>query len=576
MLKRTITSVLALICIMGSFAGCGEIAAPSLPSPAQMQMEESKDESIRTATNPAEAQIRFSTPALASPSLAQTQPSSITSATTTERNTDKDDGRILSEIITSNSDPYSYVMKAWQTYVLNYPWDSEYEIRDKYTSEADKELVDGFIMRPEGFDIKQHYTNGPPTIDKLYYALIDMDSDGSNELLLGYGGAYNFVLFDIYTIKNGVAVQQQNLFGYNSMYYASLQRNGTVVVSGGRMGYYGDCIYRFENGELTLSVLLTSYETFDGETSFWGYPNEYSYFVEYNPQIDYDYNNENTATQISLDEYEHILDEYADVKVIIPWTPGWAYSKDYSSHEEAYYDVLLNDIDRIRESKDTLSALVDIFGDNKPELIYMTNDNDNSDHWSDNKLYIWTFKDHKPQLILFTSPGGYGALGDFDYYQFRALFTDGSGNLYFYKSSNNQNDTDAVLIRHEFSGCSSWDHGLYFDISKTYRRGFGYYRGGQEYIGDDFFDNNDAGHYIGFSSLASSYIVGHREWYNNGVSKIIESIDTMIFNLGINSDITTNEDRSIIHEPLFDGFLRKNGSSDVRMKVDEMFHFLSS
>ena len=83
--------------------------------------------------------------------------------------------RTPAEVITSESDPYSYVIKAWQTYVQSYTYDEDGYRHMLYDAEnAAETLANGFQMRPDGFEIQHHYFGWPPpTIDTLIMIMVN-------------------------------------------------------------------------------------------------------------------------------------------------------------------------------------------------------------------------------------------------------------------------------------------------------------------------------------------------------------------------------------------------------------------
>jgi len=66
-----------------------------------------------------------------------------------------------------------------------------------------------------------------------------------------------------------------------------------------------------------------------------------------------------------------------------------------------------------------------------------------------------------------------------------------------------------------------------------------------------------------------------RAQYEKGVSTAIASTDKIIFNIGINAAPTTEADRHLIHEPLWDSFLARYGYHDESMHISELIERLS-
>ncbi|MCL1951696.1 MAG: hypothetical protein FWF60_02590 [Oscillospiraceae bacterium] len=106
--------------------------------------------------------------------------------------------------------------------------------------------------------IKEEFENAPDQLNHLYYAFYDIDGNGTKELLLGVEWGGHIFLDAVYTIQNGVAVQQEAYFmdptiGPPPLLY----KNGTI-----RVNRVDDTIifyyyyFRFENGELKLQIML--------------------------------------------------------------------------------------------------------------------------------------------------------------------------------------------------------------------------------------------------------------------------------------------------------------------------------
>jgi len=91
-----------------------------------------------------------------------------------------------------------------------------------------------------------------------YYYLYDIDGNGTKELLLGVEWGGHIFLDAVYTIQNGVAVQQEAYFMDTTIGPPPLlYKNGTI-----RVNRVDDTIifyyyyFRFENGELKLQIML--------------------------------------------------------------------------------------------------------------------------------------------------------------------------------------------------------------------------------------------------------------------------------------------------------------------------------
>lgn len=89
----------------------------------------------------------------------------------------------------------------------------------------------------------------------VYYVYYDIDGDGAEELLTGWGGC----LERVYTIRNGVAVRQEQYFGdAESSIPPAVFRNGTIrsVITREGEGPYSYYYYRFVDGNLELQIEL--------------------------------------------------------------------------------------------------------------------------------------------------------------------------------------------------------------------------------------------------------------------------------------------------------------------------------
>ena len=90
-------------------------------------------------------------------------------------------------------------------------------------------------------------------MDYENYAIYDIDDNGMNELLLG-----NTSIYTIYTIQNGVAVQQDYHADHDDYAFSSIVYiNGVVKSERGDPWKTDLSYYRFEDGELKCQVRLT-------------------------------------------------------------------------------------------------------------------------------------------------------------------------------------------------------------------------------------------------------------------------------------------------------------------------------
>jgi len=229
----------------------------------------------------------------------------------TEAETTESEPTTYVTIKTSKNDPYSYVVNAYYAIAQNRSL--------LYDEESPPEnLAQGFQLLPS-----TEYSNGFFALEymifinqsNLFYALYDINGDGTKELLLGAGGDYFTNLFDIYTIRNGVAEQQLTHPGSTSS--MSIFKNGTVKTSYGRQGSYGDSYYRFKGGQLLYCLSLLSQERWISDDEW-----TVDYFKS-------DTTNFHSKVQISQEEYDRLRREYESNgrEVEISWRPVAEYGK---------------------------------------------------------------------------------------------------------------------------------------------------------------------------------------------------------------------------------------------------------
>jgi len=144
-------------------------------------------------------------------------------------------------------------------------------------------------------------------LDKSYYALYDIDGDGTKELLHGteeWNG--EAALWSVYAIQNGVAVYQKQFSVYNDggTSPSFIYKNGTISV----VGHWNDLptivYYRFEAGELKHQETLM-HDAWRQE------------YLRHNK------NNEFPGTPITQEEYEQVQQELegGGQVVVLDWWP---------------------------------------------------------------------------------------------------------------------------------------------------------------------------------------------------------------------------------------------------------------
>ena len=130
-----------------------------------------------------------------------------------------------------------------------------------------------------------------------------------------------------------------------------------------------------------------------------------------------DYDND---VEISQEEWVRLRREFEGTRpeeVEIDWNPLWHYGAGYVSYQDAYRGILSARADLIQNYEGgRYTALLDIFGGDEPELIYLFHHSG----WNAAYLHIWSFKDERPWLLLERSE------------EWKALFADSSKNLFTY------------------------------------------------------------------------------------------------------------------------------------------------
>jgi len=102
--------------------------------------------------------------------------------------------------------------------------------------------------------IKEYEDDDIQLLRAEHYVYYDIDGNGTKELLMGWGGS----LERVYTIRNGVAVQQEEFYVHlDTAGPTVLFENGTIRGEGsGEGGTLSNGYYRFEAGELKWKISL--------------------------------------------------------------------------------------------------------------------------------------------------------------------------------------------------------------------------------------------------------------------------------------------------------------------------------
>jgi len=143
-----------------------------------------------------------------------------------------------------------------------------------------------------------------------YFALYDVDGNGTKELFLGAENEWLGKYFDvIYTIRNGNTVWQEQftVSGYQAYISPSVFKNGTIRTVHNNDGALSNNYYRFENGELKFQTRLLNDL------------GEYFRFFAY----------QGTRTPITKAEYDRVQKEFeGDGQVIeLDWKPLAEYGR---------------------------------------------------------------------------------------------------------------------------------------------------------------------------------------------------------------------------------------------------------
>lgn len=218
-------------------------------------------------------------------------------ATTTEITTTETTTEVPStvEIKTGEGDPYSYVIKAY------------YECELSGYKKTNEELVQGFEIL-ENSDISTASWWG----ETQYYALYDIDKNGTKELLLGvYDVEEKMVLFDLYTIQDGIAVEQLCV-PVPTRYSMGIDKNGTVYMShlnqDNPFGFFwGIDFHRFKNGQLQFCEAVMVYR----------HGTQTTYETSYTKITDW----QEGEIEITEKEYNAINKKYEGEEIELDWRP---------------------------------------------------------------------------------------------------------------------------------------------------------------------------------------------------------------------------------------------------------------
>ena len=187
-----------------------------------------------------------------------------------------------------------------------------------------------------------------------YYALCDIDGDGTDELLVQYNRVMNHGLYGYtaYTLQNGVAVQQEEFY-CNSVSASPLVvfKNGVVKTDDRYLTYF-----RFDDGELKIHTRL-----FDEPDS------EFGRYSSYSPLIS------SKRTPITKNEFDRLQKEMEGNGQTV--YVNWKTLAEYQSECGPYNEVLDARIERhYTLVGGTYVTLYDLDGNGTRELLICEGD----------------------------------------------------------------------------------------------------------------------------------------------------------------------------------------------------------
>lgn len=147
------------------------------------------------------------------------------------------------------------------------------ELYAEFIEKVTAGFEDGFqSMTTEELDISVMFNYVSETMG---YYIIDLDNDGTDELLLGEdgGGAWANTIYDVYTVKDGKIVHVVD--GWDRNRYYLCDKSECVIVNEGSSGAANSvyAYYRYHNGSLEL-IEAVIYDGWKDEENPWFYSNE--------------------------------------------------------------------------------------------------------------------------------------------------------------------------------------------------------------------------------------------------------------------------------------------------------------
>ncbi|MDR0531726.1 MAG: hypothetical protein LBG83_06660 [Oscillospiraceae bacterium] len=146
----------------------------------------------------------------------------------------------------NHSDPYLPVILAYRAFERKFK-EGFGERREQFEDDISRDFE--MLSQNRFSSLENWLTYGG---SKLRYALYEIDEKGTKALVFG---AHDW-LVDVYTIQNGVAMQQKGVAFWDG-YISHLLKNGTLYTYEGEVGRY--TYYRFEEGVLKFRARVVSY-----------------------------------------------------------------------------------------------------------------------------------------------------------------------------------------------------------------------------------------------------------------------------------------------------------------------------
>ncbi|MCL2532003.1 MAG: hypothetical protein FWE40_07595 [Oscillospiraceae bacterium] len=157
------------------------------------------------------------------------------------------------------ADPFSFVLRAYAEFIQDFRENFE----SAFLRAAQNPLQQHFVMQSHwGFEEINTISIGWRGMRMpIEYALYDISGNGVDDLLIRFMAGGFPVLFDMYSIVDGVAVQQLQKPGSNNI-SMRVSPNGASL-GGGRMGSMWSDFYHFVDGQLQFAYGIREFDSFD-------------------------------------------------------------------------------------------------------------------------------------------------------------------------------------------------------------------------------------------------------------------------------------------------------------------------